>query len=369
MKKIFFFLKEYSSYEKIFFEYEKIFQAEGFQTHVFDFTKAHAKTRRFTYIISIFKEIKQFKPDVVYVGDEFFSKNVLLIILIKIFFLEKYKILALIASQYIPKSTSIFSRLKLTFLLKNIDVLFCRNKKELQKIKEVDLFKKYSGLRQMYLGVPEKFFYNMNQPKEELCNKVIMVWGEYSNIKDKYVVGFAGRIVPEKGLLLLLECLKKLPDNFVVLLADRRNGSDPDYYKKVHGYINDSNLTERVIWVDDLNNKDIKYLYNISDVMVMPTTSKYNNFLELFGSIIAESMLCKTLIIGSDNGSIPEIIGRPDFIFKQDDGEDMRRVINRVYHLSLEEKMVILEDNYRRALRDYSAQAFVNTIIKAISLI
>ena len=100
--------------------------------------------------------------------------------------------------------------------------------------------------------------------------------------------------------------------------------------------------------------------------MIMPTTTKYDGFLELFGSVIAESMLCQTLVIGSDNGSIPEVIDNPKFIFKQNDVNDMVRVINFVYQLKSGERQKVVENNYQKALQDYSDTAFVSTIIKAI---
>ncbi len=364
-KKILFFLKEYDSYSLIFSEYVAMFVGQGFESRVFDFTKARASQNKLAYIFSIIKEIKKFQPDVVYIGDELFSKNVFLITFVKKLFFLKYKILALVASQYIPKNTFINS-IKLHFLLHNIGILFCRNKEEFRKIKKLDAFKKYPGLTQIYLGVPVKFFYKVKQSRKKICDTILAFKDTYFALKGKYVLGFAGRIVPEKGLLLLLECLKKLPDVFVLLFVDRASSHHLNYYEKVNDFIQSNNLSKRVIKIDSLDNNDIKYLYNVSDVMVMPTTAKYDGFLELFGSVIAESMLCQTLVIGSDNGSIPEVIDNPNFIFKQNDIKDMLRVIHFVYRLNRKQKKAVLDNNYQKALQYYSATSFVNTIIKAI---
>lgn len=364
-KRILFFLKEYDNYSPIFSEYLAIFNKEGFETQVFDFTKAHASHGKLGYIISIIKEIRKFQPDIVYIGDEFFSKNVSLIILLKKLLFFRYRVSALIASQYIPKGTS-FNSAKLRFLLNNITILFCRNKEEFKKIKMIDAFKNYQGLAHLYLGVPEKFFYKINQSRQAVLAHVPMMKASKIDLGGKYVLGFAGRIVPEKGLFILLECLKELPNNFILLLARRIDTFYPDYQNQIDNFIANNNLAKRVIWTENLDNNDIKYLYNACGLMIMPTTAKYDGFTELFGSVIAESMLCKTLVIGSDNGSIPEVIDNPKFIFKQNDVKDMVRTVNFVHGLSPEERQKVVESNYKKALQDYSDKAFVDTIIRAV---
>jgi len=363
-KRILFFLKEYDNYSQIFSEYLKIFNEQGFQTRVFDFTKNYQSKNKLAYAISIIKEIKRFKPDVIYIGDEFFSKNVFLVVLLRKLFFFKYNIIALVASQYIPQN-SFVNGIKSRFLLSNISILFCRNKEEYKKIKQLRAFKNYQGLTQIYLGIPEKFFHKINQPRRQILAK-LSVQKNDADVKGKYILGFAGRIVPEKGLMLLLEALERLPDNFAVLLAQRIDDHNLDYYGKVNSFIESNKLVKRIIWIDNLDNDDIKYLYNAADLMIMPTTTKYDGFLELFGSVIAESMLCQTLVIGSDNGSIPEVIDNPKFIFKQNDVNDMVRVINFVYQLKSGERQKVVENNYQKALQDYSDTAFVSTIIKAI---
>ncbi len=367
-KRILFFLKEYDNYSQIFTEYLKIFNEQGFETEVFDFTRAYKSNNKLAYIISIIKAIKKFKPDIVYIGDEFFSKNVFLIVLLKKLFFFNYTILTLVASQYLTKN-NFANSIKAGFLLNNISILFCRNKEECKKIKTLTTFKKYQGLTQIYLGVPEAFFHNIDQSRSQIWAKLPLQDKNHVDIKGKYVLGFAGRLVPEKGLLLLLEALKRLPDNFIVLLAQRTDDYNLDYYEKISGFIESNNLAQRVIWTENLGNNDIKYLYNTSDLMVMPTTSAYDGFTELFGSVIAESMLCQTLVIGSDNGSIPEVIDNPKFIFRQNDVGDMVRVISFVYQLKSKEQKAVLQSNYAKALEDYSDKAFAGTIIKAINSI
>ena len=366
MQRILFLIKNYADNPEIFKEYLKLFNKSNFETEVFDIAKAHSAGRGIKYVVSVLKAIIKFKPDFIYVADEFFSKNVLFATFAKKILFQKCRIITFIATQYMPKNKNGFlNRAKLNFLLNNIDALFCRNKKELKKLKETDLLKNYGNLYQIYLGVPERFFYKIDQPKETICNFLEVLRKNYPKIKDKHVLGFLGRIVPEKGLDILLECLKKLPGEFVLIYGGRAGNSN--YFDKIQNFIAKNNLGERAVYLGQIKGPDLKYVYNICDLMVMPTTQKHNNFSELFGSVIPESMLSKTLIAGSDNGSIPEVIGRKDMIFKQDDSEDLLRIINYCHDLSPEEKEKILNENYSFAAKEYSAETFVGSIIKHIS--
>lgn len=357
-------MKNYEQNVEIFSEYLRLFGKQNFETDVFDLSFNHLKSKKLFYVASVLKAIKTTKPNFIYVGDELFSKNAFLIVLIKKIIFRKIKIISLIASQYIPKIT-IFNKIKLLFLLSNVDFLICRNNSDLEIIKKNKFFKKYKNLFRVYLGVPEKFFYKINKPKEEIYGFLPNFKRNCSFLKNKYVLCFSGRLSPEKGLLLILSCLRELPNNFVLMLAGKKD--KPDYRKEVGDFIVQNKLSERIIFFDDLKNEEMNYIYNISDLVIMPTTKKYNNFEELFGSVIAESMLCRTIIIGSDNGSIPEILSNKELIFKQDDVLDLLRVINYIYNLKTEEKEKIINNNYNLAVKEYSAEAFVDAIIKVIA--
>lgn len=361
-KKIIFFL-EYLT--EAFSEYFRLFQENHFETKVFKLEKKPSLKEKVKYIRSIIFELKRFNPDFIYINDEFFSKNTLLIAFLKRFFLKKSKIISFIASRYIPRYT-LLNKIKLRFLLKNIDFLFCRNKGEFEKIKKQDLFKNYSKLYQIYWGIVKELFYKINQTKEEICNSFSPLKTIYPKIKDKYVLGFIGRICPEKAIDVILESLNRLPENFVFLYAGRVK--DIEYQKKLSNFIKKNNLTNRVIYLNFIENPQLKYLYNILDLTILATTKKYDPLLEeLFGGVLAESMFCKTIVIGSSNGAIPEIIGREDLIFQEDNSQDLLRVINYVFNLNQDKKEKIISENYNRASNNYTAEAFVKNLIEAIS--
>ncbi len=344
--------------------YVKLFERSNFQTRYFQFKKPVSSKERLDYINSFFKEIKNFNPDFIYVDDEFSTKTIFLIIFIRKLFFKKFKIITFIAYQLIPDYNNLFNRIKIRFLLKNIDFLFCRNNKDLKKIKNINLFKNYSQLFQVYWGFSKELFYEINQPKEVIAKSFDVLKINYSKIRGKYVLGYIGRIVPEKDLTILLECLVQLPDNFILVYAGEYNNQE--YQKKIEDFIKQNNLKERVVYLGYVVEKNLKFVYNILDLMILPTTIKYNGSIELFGSVLAEAMLCKRLVIGSDNGSIPEVIGREDLIFKESNQKDLLRLINYVYSLKQKEKEVIINENYNRAINNFTDEIFVEKIVNTV---
>lgn len=325
-----------------------LFQKSNFKTEVFILEKKQSLIEKIKYVKKIISELRKFKPDFIYINDEFFTKNTLLIAFCKRFFSKRSKIIVFVASQYIPEYTFL-NKIKLKFLLKNIDFLICRNKKEFEKIKSIDLFRNYPKLYQIYWGSPKEFFY-----KKQIS----------SSKADKFVLGSVGRIIPEKGLDIILDCLRKLPDNFILFYVGEV--CDHDYNAQIEDFIKQNNLGERVKYLGFIDYEKLNDAYNSIDLLIMPTTSKPNGFIELFGRVLAESMLSKTFVIGSDNGSIPEVIGRDDLIFKQSDPNDLLRVINYAYNLFPEKKQEIIQENYERAIKEFSSQTYVENIINTI---
>ncbi|MFC1768473.1 glycosyltransferase family 4 protein [Nanoarchaeota archaeon] len=120
-----------------------------------------------------------------------------------------------------------------------------------------------------------------------------------SNFKRNYniegpVIGFAGRLVYEKGLPFLLKSIPKIkqryPDAKFVLAGEYKNVAGGSVIKKL-----------------DLKNKDIILLGNVKydklpefysscDILVLPSIDP----LEAFGIVQIEAMLCGTPVIATD---------------------------------------------------------------------
>lgn len=111
--------------------------------------------------------------------------------------------------------------------------------------------------------------------------------------KEKFVVLFVGRLVPEKGLELLLESVKKWDKGISLKII----GSGP-LEKKVKEV---SSKQSNVEFIDGVDHDSLPKYYSGSDILIVPSTSE-----EGFGRVILESLACGTPVIGSDRGAIHE---------------------------------------------------------------
>jgi len=115
------------------------------------------------------------------------------------------------------------------------------------------------------------------------------------NWKDKFIVLFVGRLIPEKGLTELLESAKKW-DQYINLVII---GSGP-LESKVREI---SSKYKNVEFIGVVNQDNLPIYYSGADVLIVPSTSE-----EGFGRVILEALACGTPVIGANRGAISEAI-------------------------------------------------------------
>ena len=129
--------------------------------------------------------------------------------------------------------------------------------------------------------------------------------------RETFVVGYAGRLVPEKGLEVLLRALAQLPDTVCARLA----GSGPDL-PRLQTLAAHLNLTGRVMFEPPLPSTRMREFYVQLDGFVLPSVSR-PNWKEQFGRVLIEAMACGVPVIGSTCGEIPNVIGEAGLIFAE----------------------------------------------------
>jgi glycosyltransferase involved in cell wall biosynthesis len=112
-------------------------------------------------------------------------------------------------------------------------------------------------------------------------------------------VGFLGRLVPEKGVAVLLEALEILRTQLPVKLLCIASGPLASECRKADG----------VVVAEGVKHMDVPRYLGLVDVLAIPsrTTPRWK---EQFGRAIIEALACGIPVVGSDSGSIPEIIGK-----------------------------------------------------------
>ncbi|MCA9435519.1 MAG: glycosyltransferase family 4 protein, partial [Candidatus Omnitrophica bacterium] len=118
-------------------------------------------------------------------------------------------------------------------------------------------------------------------------------------------VGYAGRLVPEKGLDTLIEACAKTGDR--LLLA----GEGPDL-ERLKRLAND--LGVNCEWLGSVPSETMPEVYSRMDVLALPSleTPKWK---EQFGRVLVEAMASGVTVVGSETGEIPRVIGEAGLLF------------------------------------------------------
>jgi glycosyltransferase involved in cell wall biosynthesis len=128
------------------------------------------------------------------------------------------------------------------------------------------------------------------------------------------VIGYAGRLVPEKGVDVLLRACAALPfHNWAVRLM----GDGPEW-PRLTALADNLGIAEQVTFLGRLPSAQAPEFYRALDVLVLPSLSR-PNWVEQFGRVIVEAMACEIPVIGSASGEIPAVIGNAGLLFPEGD--------------------------------------------------
>jgi glycosyltransferase involved in cell wall biosynthesis len=116
---------------------------------------------------------------------------------------------------------------------------------------------------------------------------------------ERFTVGYAGRLVPSKGLFDLLAAVRMLPEPVeLVLIGDG----------ELRGQLEGQPIPgSRVRVLDGLSHEQMASGYAQMDVLALPSHTT-ETWKEQFGRVIVEALWCGVPVVGSDSGEIPWLI-------------------------------------------------------------
>jgi glycosyltransferase involved in cell wall biosynthesis len=198
-------------------------------------------------------------------------------------------------------------------------------------------------------------------------NKIEVVYNglpiENFNIEKKHIIDQAkisifciGHLIPEKGFQIVISACKNLKENDIPffltiagdgifkneLMTQAMNELSSDSYKFVGNITNQSDFL------------------NQTDIVIIPSLWK-----EGFGYTVAEAMLMKKVVFGSDIGAIPEILNNKKILFEAGNSKQLVELIMD-YHLNKEKYYIIAEELYQRAIINFFLDKMVAGYVKII---
>ncbi len=137
-----------------------------------------------------------------------------------------------------------------------------------------------------------------------------------------FTVGYFGRLVEEKGVQVLINALGRLPGDWRLLIvgggtfAARLKAQAAPY-------------ADRITFREQVPSVEMPSLYHQVDALVLPSLTR-PNWKEQFGRVLVEAMASGVVVIGSDSGAIPDVIGDAGLVTPEGDVTALANAISRV---------------------------------------
>jgi glycosyltransferase involved in cell wall biosynthesis len=139
-----------------------------------------------------------------------------------------------------------------------------------------------------------------------------------------FTIGYAGRLIPEKGLDDVIDALALSASNIRLAIMGRG-----PHESKLRERVVAKHLSSRVAFFPASEPKTVGQFLNAVDVSILLTRTTAS-VKEQFGRAIIESHACGTPVIGSYSGSIPEIVGRGGWIIGNDDHHALAALFDKL---------------------------------------
>jgi len=244
------------------------------------------------YRRSMKKFFREYKPDAVYVAEEPYSLSCYQAIKCAI---PYTKAIGFYSAQNINKNYPYLFRKLEEYVYRHSNMAVSIS----QDVTKVLRDKGYeNNICEIPLGVDEDHFVINSQLKLDAKSQCGIP-------SDAYVIGFAGRLVEEKGIDLLLKASSIMMNsikNIYVLIVGR--GPQIEELKVLTNYLN---IKDRVIFMESAIHSDMPKWFSCMDVHVLPSKTM-PNWREQFGRVIIEAAACGVPTIGSSSGEIPVVL-------------------------------------------------------------
>lgn len=139
-----------------------------------------------------------------------------------------------------------------------------------------------------------------------------------------FTVGYLGRLVPEKGILDLVEAFAGLPPGPRLRLI-----GDGSQRPAIAAAIGRLGLGARAAILPAVGSTAVPAAMAELDALVLPsrTTASWK---EQFGRVLIEAMACGVPVVGSSSGEIPHVIGPAGLTFPEGDVAALRERLARL---------------------------------------
>ncbi|NRG28431.1 glycosyltransferase [Bacillus circulans] len=244
------------------------------------------------------KRLKHFfencKPDAVYVAEEPYSLSCFQVLRSA---LPYTKAIGFYSAQNIKKNYPFLFRKMEKYVYKHSSLAVSISEDVTKVLREKGYQNK---IYEVPLGVDEEYFIVSPDLRVKARKEVDIP-------SHAFVIGFAGRIVKEKGIDLLIKAFSsvyKRKNDMYLLIVGR--GPLLELMKQLAIELG---VRERVKFINDAIHTEMPKWFNCMDVHVLPSIT-ISNWREQFGRVLIEAAACGVPSIGSSSGEIPYVMDK-----------------------------------------------------------
>ncbi len=162
-----------------------------------------------------------------------------------------------------------------------------------------------------------------------------------------FCIGYAGGLLPEKGVDLLIEACAGLRGAW--RLHGVGEGQERAHLERL---VAQSGVGAQVVLGRRYPSAQMPAYYRSLDVLVLPSRTT-PTWKEQFGRVLIEAMACGVPVIGSDSGEIPRVVGAAGLIFAENDAAALRRQLQFLLD-NPAERTRLAQAGRRRVLAHYT---------------
>lgn len=156
-----------------------------------------------------------------------------------------------------------------------------------------------------------------------------------------------GRLSPEKGMKFGIELLQQLPDQTVVLDVYGRGPAQADLMR----HAEQLDLAGRVNFPGWRSGVDLAEAYRRADLLLVPSEID-----ETFCMVVAEALACRTPVITSTRGALPQTVGPGGYALSLDDRAGWVAAVSQLLE-SPDLRQKLAEAGCRQVRDKYSIEA------------
>ena len=204
----------------------------------------------------------------------------------------------------------------------------------------------------IYNGYNDKIYYPSKYLKADFRKK-------HGINKSDFILGFAGRYAKQKNIPSMLLAFSKFikKHNNIYLYMVGKDISP--FNKELTTFISNLKIQNKVVFLNE--QKNLLEFYNGIDLLLLTSHS------ESFPNVVAEAMLCSTLVLASDAGCSKKIISNFGFVIKKNDYISIINGLNKSINIfkNKNKKWKFLERNSRIQIKNnFSIKKMADTYLK-----